>query len=721
MITLAELRRVTLSIYPDKDADLRHMLLAWISKDPKGCLASLIPDFNENKESILKALNPYFLTSLKEDKEILMSCVLNAGGKSPTGWHLLSELGKYKSHPFSRVISENGFDPNILNKKIDQTENLMNQSLSEQGIDVAPQVNQMLKYGRNMTALARGGAFDDLCDRPKEIDCLLDILLRRKKGNIALTGPSGVGKTALIELFSRKIVHNEIFSMSIDTSVIEVSMGKLVAGTKYRGDFEQRMENVIDSFKSIQPAIMFIDEMHLIWGAGIAEGAQTDAANLLKPFLARGNLKVIGATTSAEYHRYIARDPALSRRFQEVGLKEPDNTMTFKIAKKQAASLIRHHNIQIPDTAIHNAIEMTNQHIINRYQPDKTLDLIDSAAVYTRRNGRNTVTEEDLYQTLSAQIKCPVSILNGNECPILLTLAERLKKRIIGQNQAVDKVVSTLIHRRQNIGSPRRNFGTFLFSGSTGVGKTELARSLAVEFFGNKNALLHLDLSEYSQGGSINNLIGSPRGYIGSQDEGVLVDWLHAQGGGVLLFDEVEKACLDVRNLLLGLLDNGRIRSARGEELDTRQSVIVLTTNAVLPSEMNPRKLGFNSVSNRIDPEKVLLNHFSPEFLARFDEILLFNTLGPIELKKIFRLRLQESLEHCRRKKINVIYNEKKLLDYFMQALTNNNKGARGIERLIEKKLLQPMAISLLKAKINGSKTVILDEIFYKNGFVTIQ
>ena len=722
MITLAELRKMTHAMYPGTNVDLSHMLAAWISKDPKGYLANLIPDFYKNRENMIKALKSYFQAPEKEDKQILFRCVLAAEGKQPTGWHLLSELGKHRGHPFCKVALEYGFDPAILIKKVPSPNGRLDERLIDLDIDIEPsQANQMLRYGRDLTALAGQGLFDDLCDRPDEIDRLLDVLLRRKKSNIALTGSAGVGKTALIELFSRKLIHDEIFSMAPDTSVIEVSMGKLVAGTKYRGDFEKRLENVINAFELSQPAIMFIDEMHLIWGTGRADGSQTDAANLLKPILARENFRVIGATTSAEYHKTIARDPALARRFQEVWLAEPDSTATFEIAKKQADSLIRHHNIQISDTAIQTAVEATNQYMVNRYQPDKTIDLLDSAAVYARRNGRSTVTEDDLYRTLSYQTNCPGGKWRSNDDHGLLTLAQRLKKRVVGQAQIIEKVVSTLAHRLQDLGNPSRNLGTFLFSGATGVGKTELAKSVAVEFFDNQKALLHLDLGEYSQAGSVNNLIGSPRGYVGSQEKGVLINWLHDRGGGVILFDEVEKACPEVHHLLLGILDNGRIRSSQGAVLDTRQSVVILTTNALLPSELNPNRMGFNPASNRVDPEKLLLNHFPGEFLARFDEILLFNTLGPHDTREIVRLRLTEALENCRKKKIEVVHDEIRLLDYLMGALERNGTGARGIGRLVEKKILQPIAMGLLGTNAQGNRTVILDTAFYETGIIKVQ
>ena len=445
-----------------------------------------------------------------------------------------------------------------------------------------------------------------------------------------------------------------------------------------------------------------------------------DAGNLMKPLLARGEIRVIGATTVEEYHRYIAQDTALARRFQEIRLSEPDSAMTLEMVRKQATGLAKHHNVLITDAIVGQAVELTNRHIPNRWQPDKSVDILDSAAVTVRRENRKELTIADLLGTLSRQTGYPVATLTGEDRASLRNLSAGLKQRVIGQDHAVERVTATLIQRRQDLGSAERNLGTFLFAGDMGVGKTEMARAIAEVFFGSVKALLHLDMAEYSQPGSVNNLIGSPKGFIGSNQEGVLISWLHAHGSGVLLFDEIEKSHPDVHRLLLGLLDNGRIHAAQGEIMDTRQCVVVLTTNAITSTAMHRKSMGFGSTSDAPNPADLLADHFPREFLGRLDEILLFNPLGPEEIRRVMKLRIDEALARLRRKNIEIVFDESRLLDDLLEKLGNTKGGARDIERLLEQKLLQPISIAMLSFDGHSEIQIELEDEFYLNGLVTI-
>ena len=720
MMTLAELRKLAKEVFPGANANLIRLLSAWAIRDPEGELAGLLFDTGLDTDGMASALKPLLAEPADEDKDLLISCITGVSNGPVTGGHLLLALCDSPSHRVSRILIEAGLNLERLRANLNGALELPAGVLAQYGIEVDTKANPLLRYGRDLTALAEEGAFDDLCDRPAEIDRLFEVLLRKRKGNVALTGPAGVGKTALIELLSHKVVSEEVPTHLIGTRLFELSMGKLVAGTKYRGEFEARMEQVIHAFLSSQPAILFIDEMHLIWGAGHAEGINTDAANLLKPMLAREGSRVIGATTVEEYHRYIARDAALARRFQEIRLSEPDEALTFEMIQKQAEGLANHHKLAIPDTIIRQAIELTNRHLPNRFQPDKSVDLLDSAAVSAVRADRKELLIVDLLDTLARQTGRPVSTLTGEDRLSLRNLEEQIKSRIIGQDEAVEKVAATLIYRRQDLGAVDRNLGTFLFAGETGVGKTELARTIATTFFSSEKGLLHVDLAEYNQPGSVNKLIGSPAGFVGSEKEGVLIDWLHTHGSGVLLFDEIEKAHEEIHRLLLGLLDNGRISSARGEIMDTRQCVVILTTNAIDPSDLKRSTVGFGGGTVRQDPAELLADYFPREFLGRLDEIVLFNPLGPKEMREIMKLRLSEALSRLNRKKIILNFDEEQLIDYLLDGLLESKSGARGIARLLENKLLQPISLALLYHDGEGELEIALGDEFYESGKVTI-
>jgi ATP-dependent Clp protease ATP-binding subunit ClpA len=721
MITLAKLRELSKAVYPQSHGDLVHILCAWATVDPQGELSFLLSESGLGADELLSAFKPLLEVPDDEDKELLINCITNVSDGLVTGRHLLIAICGAPEHRITQALIDAGLDIDKLQQFLKTQPRQPAGILARYGIDVEKEANVILQYGRDLTALAKEGDFDDLCDRPLEIDRILDVLLRKRKSNVALTGPAGVGKTALVELLARRLANKEVPIILFGTRLFELSMGKLVAGTRYRGDFEKRMDDVLRALQASQPAILFIDEMHLIWGAGRAEGVITDAANLLKPFLAREeNIRVIGATTVEEYHRYIARDTALARRFQEIRLSEPDNELTFEMVSKQAEGIAKHHDIEISESMLRQAIDLTNRYLPNRYQPDKSVDLLDSTAVSVRRSERKEITVADLLNTLSLQTGLPVAVLTGEDRTSLRNLADSLKKRIIGQDHAVERVTATLIQRRQDLGSERRNLGTFLFAGDTGVGKTELARVIADLFFGGLKALLHLDLAEYNQLSTVNKLIGSPPGYEGSEQEGTLIEWLHTYGSGVLLFDEIEKAHPEVQSLLLGLLDNGRITSARGETMDTRQCVVILTTNAINADDINRRTMGFAAKTVKADASELLAEHFPREFLGRLDDIILFNQLGPGEMRSIMKLRLDETLARLRRKNIHLVFDENKLLDHLLAKLKSTRSDARGIVRLLEQQLLQPIAVAMLNYDEENEMHIELDDEFYQNGLVKV-
>lgn len=719
MITINELRKLAEKKFPDTYITLPMLLLAWAEEDPEYELSRILENTCLEKTKFIEILPPFIEKSHEDDKNVLVAIISNIQSQPLKGIDLLEGLCKFPDYRITKAFLESGLNREILLSNIYKQQALSNNILSIVGIDLDMPDNCLLQFGRDLTALAKKGAFDELYDRPEEIDRVTEVLLRKQKANAVLTGPAGVGKTALIEVFSRKVANNQIKSFK-DTKIFELRMSKVVAGTRYRGDFEERMENIIRDFEAVQPAILFIDEMHLIWGAGKAQDVLTDAANILKPMLARGNARVIGATTVEEYNRYIAKDEALARRFQEIKIHEPDEETTLKIIEKQVYALSKYHEINIPEKIVRKTIELTNRHIVNRNQPDKTLDLLDSTAVKVKKDESKEMTEKDILSVLSKQTNRPISSLTGNDKKSLQNMAENLKAKIIGQDKVIDKVTRTLIQRRLDLGSSERNLATFLFAGDTGVGKTELARNIAKEFFGNDKLLMHVDLSEYNQPNSINKLIGAPDGYVGCEKEGVLVKHLHTHNTGVLLFDEVEKAHEDIHKMLLGLLDNGRVTSAQGETLDTKQCVVILTTNAISPTELNKGSFGFASTHDDPNPSELLSDHFPKEFLGRLDDILIFNNLQDADLKDIIKLRIKETQERLTKKNISLVYDEENLARYLLKHLKNNKSGARGIERIIETKLLQPVSMAVLFKKDEETMTLEIGDGFYSKEQVDI-
>jgi ATP-dependent Clp protease ATP-binding subunit ClpC len=724
MITLYELKKLCNETYPEKPLTLVLLLLVWGTTSGKDELALLLKGTGLSIDGFVRTLMPYRDADAEEDEdeELLTSCLLTVTEGPLYGVHLLHVLTDTPENRLHKDLVRAGLDVLLLKKNIEVHLAAGKGVLAAHGIEMKNLANPLLQYGRELTLLAAQGEFDALCDRPEEIDRLLEVLLRKQKANPAITGPAGVGKTALVELLARFLVRDENVPAPLRwTKLYEVSMGSLVAGTKYRGDFEERMHDIIMAIQEQKPAILFIDEMHLIWGAGRAEGVITDAANILKPFLGRGSIRVIGATTVEEYHRYIAQDNALARRFQEVRLSEPDVKLTTTMVQSQTEALKAHHHVSIPAAVVHEAIRLTDRHLPGRFQPDKSVDLIDSTCVNVVREGKEEMTVNDLLNTLSRQTGRPISSLTSDIRSELRNLGTELKKRIVGQDEAVKKVVATFIHRRLDLGPEEKNLGSFLFAGQTGVGKTELSRCIAGIFFNKRNPLLIVDCAEFSQGGAVNKLIGSPAGYVGSEKDGVLAEWLHTTGSGVILFDEIEKAHPDIHKLILGLLDNGRIMSSKGERLDCRQCVIILTTNALKTEDICRENIGFVQSASKPEITELLMDHFPMELLARLDEQILFNPLGDMELKQIILMRIEEAKERMKKQGITLLYDNDAASDYLLVFLKKNKTGARGVERLIEKKILEPVSHAFLFYEGNGGSEVVLGDEFYTAGNVIIR
>jgi len=706
MLSVLELLKKAKEAFPGKRITISHLLFVWAEAE-RDTVSRLLSRTGLGPEEFKRTLKPFIEEPEEGDRELLLECTRGSPGISPSGWHLLDALCRKPEHRITQALIQAGLNLEALKRNLAELSPWAPATV----FGKMAERSAILKYGRDLTEEAATGAFDDLCPRPRELGKLIQILLRKERPNPVLTGPAGVGKTALVELLAREIVRGRAPQKLAGTRVLALNMGKLVAGTKYRGQLEERFEELMKTLRRAAPAILFIDEFHLVWGAGRAEGAPLDVANMLKSELNSGDIRIIGATTSEEYHRYIERDAALARRFTELPLTEPTGELLREILEKKRRALEEHHGISIPASILPRAIELTASHLPNRHQPAKTVDLLDLSAAKVASRGGTRLTEEDLLQALEDITGRPVASPDNEERDRLLKLGERLKKKIVGQDEAIDKVVATLIYRRQRFGEEERNLGSFLFVGSTGVGKTALALALAEELFGGKEALLRLDMAEYRGFDAIPKLIGTALG-LPSDREGALTGWLYSHGTGVILFDEIEKADREVQRLLLGMLDRGRIRDAQGRELDTRQCVIIFTTNAVRPEFLKRRQPGFLGPhgDNPVEVAELLREEFPREFLGRLDEVILFNDLGDEELKRILWLNLEEGLGRFRKNGVVVEYDREALLGYLLRGLKRTGgSGARGVKRVLERLFFQPLAMALAGAPGTRSVRVSLD------------
>ena len=506
------------------------------------------------------------------------------------------------------------------------------------------------QYGRDLTALALSGGIDPVVCRDGEIRRAVQILSRRTKNNPVLVGEPGVGKTAVAEGLALLMARGRTTAELSCKRLVSLDIPSLLAGTKYRGDFEERVRAVLRDVRHAGDVILFIDELHTVVGAGSAEGA-IDAANILKPALGRGEVQILGATTPEEYRRYIEKDAALERRFQPVRVGEPDREQTMTMLRSLRPGLERHHHVQIADGALEAAYELSQRYIPDRFLPDKAIDLVDEAASAARVAG--TLEEVDapaVADVVSQWTDVPVSRLGADEKAELLTLTDKLRRRVIGQDAAAETVARAIRRSRVGLGDPRRPVGSFLFLGPTGVGKTELCRALAGEIYGDESALIRLDMSEYMEKHAVSRILGSPPGYVGYEEGGQLTEQVRRRPWSVVLFDEIEKAHADVRGILLQIMDAGQLCDAAGRHVDFRNTLVVMTSNVGAEAISEGKgAIGFSPDGGRSDTEarvrEELRATFRPEFLNRIDETVIFHTLGGEELRRITRLLLEETAE----------------------------------------------------------------------------
>ena len=624
------------------------------------------------------------------------------------------------------------------------------------------QTPKLDEFGRDLTAEAREGKLDPVIGRADEIDQTIEILSRRTKNNPALLGEPGVGKTAIVEGIAQRIVNDEVPETLSDNRVVSLDLAGMIAGTKYRGEFEERLKTVIDEVSAAEGLILFIDEMHTVIGAGAAEGAM-DASNMLKPYLARGELHVIGATTLDEYRGNIERDPALERRFQPVFVREPTVDETIEILHGLKDRYEAFHRVRISDEAIIAAAELSDRYIRDRFLPDKAIDLVDQAGARVRlrlktkdddtrsleedlrrlarerdqataaedydrageirdqlesrrgelddkrksRSRAPEVTPEDIAEIVSRATGIPVSQLTTEERERLMRLEQELHDRIVGQEEAVTAVAEAVRRARAGLADPNRPDGSFLFLGPTGVGKTELARALAEALFGDESLMVRFDMSEFQERHTVSRLVGAPPGYVGYEEAGQLSEAVRRRPYAVLLFDEIEKAHGDVFNILLQILDDGRLTDAQGRTVDFKNTIVIMTSNLGADRIQEYARTGGDFEQLKDELMDVLRMSFRPEFINRIDEIIVFRALSSEQLADITRLLLDRLVRRMRAQRIDVEFTEE-AVRLLAEEGFDPEFGARPLRRTIQRRVENELSRLVLSGGVQpGDKIVV--------------
>lgn len=639
------------------------------------------------------------------------------------------------------------------------------------GSNKTPTLNQ---FGRDLTDLAKIGKLDPVIGRENEIERVIQVLSRRTKNNPVLIGEPGVGKTAIAEGLAQKIVNGTVPEVLQNKRVITLDMGSMVAGSKYRGEFEERMKKVMEEIRNAGDVVLFIDEMHTLIGAGAAEGA-IDAANILKPALARGELQCIGATTLDEYRKHVEKDAALERRFQPIKIGEPSKEEAVQILNGLRDRYEAHHRVKISDVAITAAVNLSDRYITDRFLPDKAIDLIDEAASKVRlkttitppdlkkledqvgvlqqekeaaikneefekaadlrdkeqklrqqldnlrnewknKRGMNepVVSEEDIAEVVASWTGIPVSKLEQAETERLLKMEEILHERVIGQNEAIEVISKAIRRARAGLKDPKRPIGSFIFLGPTGVGKTELARAVAEAMFGDENSVIRIDMSEYMERHTVSRLVGSPPGYVGFEEGGQLTERVRRKPYSVILLDEIEKAHPEVFNILLQVLEDGRLTDSHGRTVDFRNTVVVMTSNVGANLIDHQGTIGFQVSQDEEEDnyrkmkDKVLdelKKTFRPEFLNRVDEVIVFHALTRDQIKQIVDLMIMPVTKQLNEKGLGLeVTNEAK--DILVQEGYDPMFGARPLRRAVQRLIENPLSEEILKGNLEPGKTI---------------
>ncbi len=665
-------------------------------------------------------------------------------------------------------------------KIISQVDELNKEKKSKSKV---PNSNSTLnQYGTDLNKLAMENKIDTLIGREKEIERLIQILSRRTKNNPCLIGEPGVGKTAIVEGLAKRIVNQDVPEMLKNKIIFNLDLTSIVAGAKYRGDFEERIKKCLNEAKKSSDIILFIDEIHTIVGAGAAEGA-IDAANILKPILARGEIQLIGATTIDEYTKYIEKDTALERRFCPITVHEPNVEESIKILQGIRENYEKHHNVQISDEVIEECVKLANRYIYDRYMPDKAIDLLDEASSKVRMkaytipdnikvleeevqklnsqkeeaifkqdfekaaklrddeiNKKNELTVaqeqwkkkniqtkaimqvEDIKKVISDLTGIPVTQISETENSKLINLEKELHKKIIGQNEAISKISKAIIRGRIGINDPNKPMGSFLFLGPTGVGKTQITKVLAQNLFGNEKYIVKLDMSEYMEAFSVSKIIGSPPGYVGFEQESNLTKKVRKNPYSIIVFDEIEKAHPDVLNILLQILDEGILTDSSGRKINFKNTMIIMTSNLGAEKLTKEKRVGFGNETN-LEENKIVMNElkkeFKPEFINRIDNIVMFNKLSTDDLIKILDILLEDLQKRLEEKKIKLIVTEE-VKKYIVENEIDLSYGARQLKSKVQEIIENKIANEIVEGSLKENNTIefYLEEIRIKTKII---
>lgn len=764
-----------------------HLLIG-LSKIYSGVAGQVLDMNGVKEEDMLKIMNE--LVTPPEDMEI--------SGKpmeSPRLQFILEEAAGEAQHLKAKEVGTEHLLLAVLNdadcvaSRILQTLNVNMQKLYQDimlavGADINEYMSDLQgegrkkgvleQFGTDLTEQAAEGKLDPVIGREQEIGRLMQILSRRTKNNPCLVGEPGVGKTAVIEGLAQRISGGLVPEGMKEKKIFTMDLASMIAGSKYRGEFEERMKKLIQEVKTAGNVILFLDEVHTIIGAGGAEGAM-DASNILKPSLARSEIQLIGATTIGEYRKYIEKDAALERRFQPVTVEEPTKEQCLEILEGLKSRYENHHHVMVEQEALESAVALSVRYVNDRFLPDKAIDVLDEACSKVSLRGfkvpdsieeleqvidnlkvqkeeairegnmteastlhkeqiaaekkldqaRNrfqkknkdrqvTVTEEDIAAVVSEWTKIPVQKLAESESERLRKLEKTLHKRVIGQDEAVTAVAKAVRRGRVGLKDPNRPIGSFLFLGPTGVGKTELSKALAEALFGDENAMIRVDMSEYMEKHSVSKMIGSPPGYVGHDDGGQLSEQVRRHPYSVVLFDEIEKAHPDVFNILLQVLDDGHITDSQGRKVDFRNTVIIMTSNAGAQAIIDPKRLGFVTKEDKGADYKRMKSNvmneiklvFRPEFLNRIDEIIVFHSLGSDEMKKITGLMCKEITKRAKEQLNITLTIRDSVKKHIVETGTNQKYGARPLRRAIQNQLEDALADAILSGEIKSGDHV---------------
>ena len=579
-----------------------------------------------------------------------------------------------------------------------------------------PKEQLLNQYARNLTRAAANGELEPLIGRRAEIDAMIRVLGKKTKNNPLLIGEPGVGKSALAEGLAARIARGDVPPMLRDTQICALDMAQMIAGSKYRGEFEERIKKVLSCVQEMGNVILFIDEMHTLIGAGSSSEGGMDAANILKPALARGEVRVIGATTYKEYRKYVEKDAALARRFQRIDVREPDRDETLRILSGLRERYEDYHHVTIADDALTAAVELSARYVTDRCMPDKAIDLIDEAASmakiagWTQESGSEIVIHAaEVAKVVAQWTGVPVERVGADDQQDILNLEKTLRRRIVGQDEAISSIARALRRSRAGLGDPTRPLGVFMLLGPSGVGKTELCKALSEALFGSEEALIRIDMSEYSEEATASRLIGSPPGYVGHGEGGQLTDAVLKRPYSVVLFDEIEKAHPKIFSLLLQLLDDGQLTDSVGRKVNFKNTIVVMTSNAGVSFDMEKR-LGFASGAEAHDPGKAILAQvkqtFRPEFLGRIDELIVMHSLTKEDGACIAALMLGRIAQQLGRQGIMLEYDDgvpALLAGEGVDAMS----GARNLRRVIARRVEDPLSDLLLTGSHAGERIVL--------------